>query len=209
MAAGKIIILNASTAADADGICAGQTAKTLTINGSLTSGGHFAESATNWAHKIKIVSAGDESANTFTLTGIFYASNTLGDTTATMQIIGGNATSVTSALYAREVSAIVAGTITASSVTVGTSGDCAPFPVTLSDGSLYQIIDGGVFSGASLTLQRYQADLDEWVDVDETKTAADVVNYEIPVGTIVRANTGSVSTTSMLGIVAEAINKTR
>lgn len=206
MASGIIIALNATVTADDDGICQAQTAKTLTINGSLTSGGAYS-AGTNWGQKVKITSAADESGKTFDLTGVFFASDTVSDYTTTMSLTGPNASSVTSSLYAASISAIVASTITASSITVGTVADGASLPQITKLGSLYQGVYGGTFGGASLEAQRYQADMAQWVALDSAQTAAAVRNYELPAGTSVRLVPSSMSTTSQVSVVLEPINK--
>lgn len=208
MSSGIILALNATYTADNDGICQGQTAKTLTINGSLTSAGAYL-AGTNWGQKINIISAGDDSTKTFTVSGLFFGSTTTGDTTTTIAVTGANAGTATSSLYAQSITSIVCSTTTASSVTVGPTATALALPVGLNQGSLYQLVFGGAFGGASVTVERYQADLSEWVAVlDSAKTAAAVTNVEIPAGTRVRATVSSGSTTTAIGVVAEPIQKT-
>lgn len=214
MAGGIILGKYAGTSilADADGICAGQSATagalTLTINGSLTSGGVF--SNPGWGYKLKATSAGNDSGVTLTVTGKFWASNAAGATpTEEIQLALTNASFVTSTLYATEVTKIVASTITASSITVGTAADSTGVPVTLNGGSLYQINVGGTFGGATPTVSKYAQFAGEWIAVAVGSTAAGLYNVEVPAGSTVKLSIASGSTTTSLMVDAEIINKQR
>ena len=214
MSGGVIIAQNAGSNAlyDVDGICRAQVAKTLTINGSLTAGGAFSNKG--WGNKLCIVSTGDDSANTFTVTGKFYASNAVGagNYTTTMQVVGASGATATSSLYVGAIDAggIVGATITAATVTVGFIDDGAAIPVTLNDNaSLYAITFAGTFGGATPSVSRYIQDAGEWVGQLSGSTAAGTTNFEPPQNSTVKLVIGSGSTTTSLFCVAELISKQR
>jgi hypothetical protein len=103
--------------ADADGICASQTPaaggeQNLTIDGALASGGSV---TLDYARQIAIVSAADDSARTFTLTG----TDPQG-VAQTEDVTGGNATTVESAKYFKTITQVSVDDDTAGAVTVGT-----------------------------------------------------------------------------------------
>lgn len=105
---------------DPDGICAAQQlagAGNLTINGALASGG--AVSLAN-AYQVCLVSAGNISTTTFTITGT--------DANGAAQVVaiaGPNATTVETAEYFKTVTQIAASGAFVSDVTVGTVDELA------------------------------------------------------------------------------------
>lgn len=211
---GIVLAKNAGQAyADDDGICAGQSATagalTLTINGSLASGGAWSNAG--WGYKIKAVSSGNDSANSLTITGLFYASDSVGAATNTVVLDLGNATSVSTSLFAVRIDSIVAATITAGSITVGPTGEGSGVPVPMAQGSLYSVTYGGTFGGAKVQVKKYHDLTSEWVAFDgETgETAATVLNYQINAGATLKTFITTGSTTTALGISADIINPVR
>ena len=211
MASGIILAQYAGSSilADDDGICRGQSAtasaKTLTINGSLTSGGVWTNPG--WGYKVKVVSAGNDTGKTITVAGKFYASNSVGGYVESIQIALGNATSVTSSLYATEITSVVAATITASSITLGLAADGSAVPVGLNHGALYQITYGGTFAGSTAQIKKYHSLTDEWIAVGSAATSAMVENVHLPAGSAVKCFVTTGSTTSSLGIMAEQLQQ--
>ena len=215
-----IIAMNLGGAiADDDGICQGQSlaaGASATINGSLTSGGVYRNKGA--AHKVKAVSAGNDSNSSLTFAGKFWQSNAVsgGDYTISATLDLGNATSVTSSWYAEEITGVVANAATASSITVGLTTDSTGVPVSLAGNSLWQITYAGTFGSSSVQLKRYVGPLDsvitapvptgEWVAIDTTTASALVANYNTPNNVTVKAFGTSLSATTQVYIQAEIIN---
>lgn len=211
---GIILAKNAGQAyADDNGICAGQSVTagnlTLTINGSLAVGGVWENPG--WGFKIKATSSGNDSANNLTITGLFYASDSVGDVTNTVVLGLGNATSVATTLFATYISKIVAATITAGSITVGPTGEGSGVPVGMKYGSLYSVNYGGTFGGATVQVKKYHPLTNQWIAFDgETgETAATVLNYQVNGGATLKTFITSGSTTTAIGVSADIINPTR
>jgi len=108
---------NATTAADADGICASQTpnaggSQDLTLNGALAESGSVSMDV---PRHVVIASAGDDSGRTFTITG----TNTYGDS-ITEEITGPNTTTVYGTKQFKTVTTVNVDDDTAGAITVGT-----------------------------------------------------------------------------------------
>jgi hypothetical protein len=207
-----VIAKNAGTIlADDDGLVRNGTVSagggSVTLNGSLTVGGAWENEG--WGYKLKVVAAGNETGRTFTFTGKFYASNSVGDFTTTTSIAGPNASSATSSLYATEVTALSVNTATASSFSVGLAADGSGVPAGLPYGSLYQIGYAGTWGGSTMTVSRYNPVAGEWVALETGKTASAWSNVELPVSATVKAFLTDGSTTTALAVTADVINKTR
>lgn len=211
MASGIIIAKNAGTSLANDvGICTGQSiaaGASFTLDGSLVVGGMFDNEG--WGYKIKAVSAGNDTGKTLTLAGRFYASNAAGDYTETTTVTLGNATSVTSALYATRITGARMATATASSVTIGLAADGSGVPVRLSHGSLYQMTYAATFAGGTIQIKGYDELSSEFVafGTETGETAATKKNYELPQGEIVKAFLSGASTTTAINVQAKIINK--
>lgn len=211
--AGIILAKNAGAAyGDDDGICASQSisaaAHTLTINGSLTSGGAWANPG--WGFKIKAVSAGNDTGKNLILTGKFYASDSVGAYSTEATIALGSVTSASTALYATELTKIVASTLTAGSITVGINAadGGSGIPVGVNHGSMYSVNYGGTFGGAKVQIKKYFDVTNEWLPFSgETgETTGTIKNYQINTGATLKAFLTSGSTTTALAISADTIN---
>ena len=100
---------------DADGICQSQTtagAGNLTINGALASGG---AATLDYARQIGITSDGNDSGNTFTVTGTDADGYAL-----TEDVTGPNAGTVETTGYFKTVTTVAIGGATVGNITVGT-----------------------------------------------------------------------------------------
>lgn len=196
--------------ADADGICASQSlvAGTLTINGSLTSGGAWENPG--WGWKLKAITGGDASANSLTITGKFWASASAGAYTNTVTLDLVNAGTATTTLFATAVDSVVAATSSVGAITLGTDGEGEGVPVIMKHGAMYAINYGGTFGGATVQLKKYHALTSEWLPFDgETgETTGTVINYQMPSGTTIKSFLTSGSTTTAIGISADVINPT-
>ena len=213
MATGGIIICKAAgtTYASDTAIAFGQSVAaggSFAINGSLAVGGAWSNEG--WGYKVKVVSAGNDSGKTLHIAGKF-ASDTAVGYTDTITVTMANASSATSSEYAFAITGARVATATASSVTIGLADDSSGGPIGLNHGSLYQITAGGTFAGATIQVKKYDDLNAEWVafGTETGDTAAYCRNYEVPVGTIVKGFLTSGSTTTAIGIKAEAINKQR
>lgn len=194
-------------------VCLGQSATagalTLTINGSMAVGGQIDLGGS--AFKVKLVSAGNDTGKKLTMTGKFWASNASGssDYIDTLTITAGNATSVTTSLYASSISRLVMSAASASSLTVGLVNDYVGVPVGLPYGSLWCIKKAGTWGGATLTLKGYDENAAEWVALGTATASSAWENYELPAGTTVRMDIGAGSTTTQLYATAQPIQKTK
>ena len=200
-----------TTQADDNGICQAQSlaaGASATLNGSLVSGGTWDNYG--WGYKVKVSGAADESGTTFIIAGKFYASNSAGNFSETITLVGG-AVSATSALYATRVTGMRVDSATAGAVTLGLAADACGIPVGLPYGSLYQANYGGTFGGATIQVKKYNALNQEWLPfgTETGETAATVKNYEVPAATVVKAFGTTLSTTSSIGIDFEIIAKQR
>ena len=104
-------------AASANNICLSQTpaaAGALTLNGALVVSG---VAVMDNSRRVLITAAGNESAKTFTVTGIGANGNTVSET-----ITGPNATTAQSVLDYKTVTSITISAAAAGAITVGTSG---------------------------------------------------------------------------------------
>lgn len=104
-------------AADANGICESQTplaAGDLTLDGVLVTDGVAVLDA---ARRVLITAVGDESSNTFTITGTSYNGRVQSET-----IAGPNATTAQSVLDYKTVTSVAISGAAADAVEVGTSG---------------------------------------------------------------------------------------
>jgi hypothetical protein len=105
----------APVAADPDGICVAQAvalAKALTLNGALISGGKFTG---DYARRIGILSAGDDSGDTFTVVGTDADGKAL-----TESISGANAGTAETVGYFKTVTSVSTDGAAAGNVSVGT-----------------------------------------------------------------------------------------
>jgi len=200
--------LAGTTLADDDGICQSQSivAGDLTMNGSLLSGGVWEN--LGYGYKPKIVASGDASGVTFTLSGKFYASASVGEYTTTLAVTGPNATSATAGSYAVRIDGVSVDSGAAGVVTVGLSGTSLGAPVNLPYSSLWQFRQGRTFGGASVAVDLYDADIGAWIGVVAATAAAGLTNVELPANTVVRPTLTDASTTTALTVVALPIQKT-
>lgn len=146
---------------DVDGICASQTpagAGNLTIAGALTSGGAFdvvstaGYSAGIAGVQIGIASNGNDSGNTFTVTGTDENGNAVSEA-----ITGPNATTVESTTYFQTISQIAISGAGVGSITVGPVDEIITKTIPLNPGS--EIAPAVAVVGLSGTCQ---------FDIDET-----------------------------------------
>lgn len=113
----------------------------LTLDGALTSGGTY--TAADAAHKITIVSAADETARTFVITG------TDADGVAqTESVAGVNANTATSTKYFKTVTSISVDAATAGAITVGIASAVQTRTIQVNTrSSSFQVTNAFVVSG--------------------------------------------------------------
>ena len=206
---GGILIKNIGKGvAGATAIATGQAGPAITLNGSATSQGAY--SGSGWAHKVSVISAGDDHTKTATLTGEFYASTTAAaTTTATLTLA--NAGTATTTLYALNITGIQLSAAAASSVTVGFTApdDGVAIPVNFKDGSLYAVDFGGTFGGATVSLSKYSQPGDTYIAQGIGTNTAATINYECPINSRVIAVLTTGSTTTQAYVEALVIRKDR
>lgn len=211
--AGQIIVCKraGTTLVDLNGICQSQSISagggSFTINGSLTVQGKYVNEG--WGHKVDIFGAGNNTGKDVILGGKFFESTSAGAYLETITVALGNNATVTSAEYAVEITSARMTTISAGSLVIGLSSICMGMPVTLNHGSLYQAKIGGTFGGATIQLKGYDALNAQWspFGTETGETTATIKNYELPTGSVVRAELTNGSTTTSLGVSFEIINK--
>lgn len=117
--------LTLTLAIDADGICASQSpagAGNLTLDGALV-GADISRPTyytTTTAQQIGVTSDGDDSGNTFTVTGSGYDANSVWYDSISESIAGPNATTTESTYFYTEITSIAIGGAAVGNITVGT-----------------------------------------------------------------------------------------
>lgn len=213
--AGQIIICKraGSTLVDVDGIAQSQSISTgggsFTLNGSLTVAGVYDNPG--WGHKVDIFCSGNNTGKDMILGGRFFDSTSVGSYVDTITVALGNAATVTSAEYAVKITSARMDTASAGSITIGLSTVTLGAPIGLDYGSLYGVKYGGTFGGATVQLKGYDVLNAAWIPfgTETGETTATIKNYELPAGTVIRAELSSTSPTTSIGVSAEIINKQR
>jgi hypothetical protein len=212
MAAQIIVCKRAGTTlVDLNGIATSQTIAagggSFTLDGSLTVQGKYVNEG--WGHKVDAFGAGNNTGKDLILAGKFFESTSVGAYLDTITVALGNNATVTSAEYAVEITGARMTTISAGSIVIGLSTITLGAPVTLNHGTLYGGKIGGTFGGATIQIKAYDALNNQWsrFGTEAGETAATIKNYEVPVGTVVRAELTNGSTTTSIGVSFEIINK--
>lgn len=200
-----------TTLADNNGISTAASAvagTAISINGSLTSGGAYLNPG--WGMKVEAFTSGDSTGVNLILGGKFFTSNSVGAYSETITVALGAAT-VTSAEYATEIRSARVDSNTVGTLRIGLAADGYGVPVGINHGSLIQLNYGGTFGGATVQVKKYNSLNGEWLPfgTETGEASATVKNYEIPVGTTLKAFVSNASTTTSIGIDAEVISKQR
>jgi hypothetical protein len=211
--AGQIIVCKraGTTLFDADGIATSQTiaagGAAFAIDGALIVNGKYENPG--WGHKVTVKGSGSNTGKDVILAGKFFESTSVGAYIETITVAMSGSATVASAEYAVEITGARMTTSSAGSIIIGLDSVTLGAPVTLNHGSLYQAKYGGTFGGATVQVKGYDALNAQWspFGTETGETAATIKNYEIPAGSVVRAELTNGSSTTAIGVSFEIINK--